>query len=65
MPQPISRRPLQKLNLSNSLGAQPNAFLHFVSRQIFTPTRWMLIRQIDERHRWGYEGTDFLEDLSA
>jgi hypothetical protein len=38
MTKPISVRPLQKLHLSNSLGTQPNAFLHLLSCQFIAPT---------------------------
>src|ERR1700756_3431865 len=37
MPKPIRICPFQKLDLRNCLGPQPDAFLHLLSRQAFTP----------------------------
>src|SRR5216684_9161262 len=53
MPKPISRRPLQKLNLCNGLRAKPDAFLHFLGSQFVAPSRLVRIGEIDERHRGG------------
>src|SRR2546430_14423023 len=33
VPEPISSRPLQKINLFNRLGSQPNALRHFLRRE--------------------------------
>jgi hypothetical protein len=38
MAKPIGSRPLQEFHLSNSLGTQPNALLHFLSGQFIAPT---------------------------
>jgi hypothetical protein len=38
MTKPIGSRPFQEFHLNNSLGTQPNAFLHLLSRQFIAPT---------------------------
>jgi hypothetical protein len=38
MPEPISRRPFQGLNLSNGLRTQLDALLHFLGSEFIAPT---------------------------
>src|SRR6266436_3122506 len=65
MSEPISRCPFQKFDLSNSLGAQPHALSHLLSREFVAPTGFVRVRQVGEGHRGRGEMTDSLEDLSA
>src|SRR6266436_5133491 len=65
MSEPISRCPFQKFDLSNSLGAQPHALSHLLSREFVAPTGFVRVRQVGEGHRARGEMTDSLEDLSA
>src|ERR1700746_2365172 len=64
MPQPISSRPFQKLDLRYSLGMKPNALSHFLSREFITPTGPVLVRQVAEGHDGRHKMTNSLEDLT-
>ena len=63
MPEPISRRPLQELNLRDSIRSEPHAFLHFLCGEFIAPSGFVRIWQIDERHRRGHKMVDSFEDL--
>src|SRR5436309_13781849 len=64
VPEPISWRPLQKINLCNRLGSQPNALRHFLRREFVGPSRFVRVRLVCEGQRWRTKSTFFLIDLS-
>jgi len=65
MPEPIRICPFQKLDLRNCLGTEPYTLFHFLGSKAFTPTRWMLVRKVDEWHLWRNKMTEFLKDLTT
>src|SRR5258705_8850484 len=64
MPQMVGFRPLQKLNLRDQLGLNPHALFHFLGCQTQSPSRLLLLREIDERTVWNDERLQLLKQLS-
>src|SRR6267142_995531 len=64
MPEVIRFCPLEKFNLANKIGSDPNTLLHVLSVQAFTPTRSVGLRQIDERAFRDHESSRLIEQLT-
>jgi len=61
MPEMVCIGPFEKLNLSNDLGTYPNTFLHFLSGQSLSPSRFPSFRQVYEGTLWCDQRTQLFQ----
>ncbi len=65
MPQVLTLRPFQELNLSDSLGPEPDTFLHLGSGETITPSSSSLLRQVGEWTDVSAKPLELSKDLPA